>query len=187
MTTTPNSPPPRTGVRSLATSLAKAILLSLLLAATAAAQNKEKEKGFGCFSGENLARGIATKKVLPAYPAEAVGKGVAAIVEVRIGVDDDGVVRVVKVPPGTDPLLRRSAVLAAKLWRLPPKPDERRHGTYCTYRLTFHFRAEGGRRWAELYEPPPGSPAESRMRAGIYRVIELEWEQWEDASDDYDN
>ena len=172
---------------SLATHLARYFFLSLLLAASAAAQNKEPDDWFGGFGGENLVRLNATEKVLPDYPAEAVSKGVAGIVEVRIGVDDDGVVRRVKVPPGLHPLLRKAAVLAAKRWRFLPLPGPMGEGRYFTHRLTFHFRIEDGRGWVELYNPPHETPAGVRLREATYRTVATEWEKWEDATNDYDN
>ena len=177
----------RSRAARFATRFARLGLFCLLLTASAAAQSKEKEEGFSGFSGENVGRLSATERVLPAYPAEAVGKGVAGVVEVRLGVDDDGVVRRVKVPPGIDPLLRKSAVLAAKRWRFLPLPNPARDGTYLTHRLTFHFRIEDGKGRVGLYNPPLNTPAGVRLREATYRVIELEWERWEDATDDYDN
>ncbi|MCA1591188.1 MAG: energy transducer TonB [Acidobacteria bacterium] len=46
----------------------------------------------GDYTLESIGRSWATKSVLPVYPEEALQKGVEGVVEVRIGISEEGVV-----------------------------------------------------------------------------------------------
>jgi TonB family protein len=175
--------------RRLAVTVFNFLLLALLPAALASAQQTPQpprvrmpeSADLGGWSAEITARYYATEKVLPVYPDEAVTKGVQGVVMVRIGVDKEGKVGRVKVPPRTHPLLRRAAVVAARQWRFEPMPHSTmKPGQYHTYRLTFQFVIEDGKARAGLHPNWRYGPDD-----GGYLTVATEWTKWEDATDDY--
>jgi hypothetical protein len=135
------------------------------------------------YTSEFWGRSWATKKVLPAYPAEAVAQNIQGLVETAVGINEDRQVIKVRVPPGLDPLLRRAAVAAVKQWKFGQFVDKWQPGEYCIFRLTFHFIIEEGAAHVELYNPPRDSPAHVRMRGASGRN-RTEWLAWEDATND---
>jgi TonB family protein len=135
------------------------------------------------YTSEFNGRSLATKKVLPAYPAEAIARNVQGVVEVGVGITDEGRVVKIRVPPGLDPQLRRAAVAAVKQWEFGLWASKLGPGEYCIFRLTFHFIIEDGVGRTELYTPPYDTPAHRRMRD--YRSRDrTEWLSWADATSD---
>ena len=135
------------------------------------------------FTSEGWGRSWATKKVLPTYPAEAIAKNIQGVVEVGVGVNDDGQVIKVRVPPGLDPLLRDAAVAAVKRWEFRPFVNKLGMGEYCIFRLTFNFVIEEGVARVELYDPPWDNPYHRRIRSASNRD-RAEFLSWEDALKD---
>ncbi|HYG12305.1 MAG TPA: hypothetical protein VD835_20350, partial [Pyrinomonadaceae bacterium] len=103
--------------------------------------------------------------------------------EVGVGINDDGQVIKVRVPPGLHPHLRKAAVVAAKEWKFLKRANKMPPGEYCIFRLTFNFIIEEGAGRVELYNPPRDSPEHLRMRDYRQRNV-TEWLNWEDATND---
>lgn len=163
------------------------LLLVLLPAQTSRAQEEEDRYKWEMvgFTVEYTMRHRTIVAPLPVYPEEMVKENLFAVVEVRLGVDEEGVVQKVKVPPGLNPLFRKAAVAAAKQWKFTPNaPSVRsqRRGDITTFRLTFRFYVAGGVGRSELYDPPEGTKGAERIREGF--TSKIEWERWEDATDD---
>ena len=156
------------------------IILSLPLNAQEKAQD---ERRLIDYTSEFIGRSWATKKVLPAYPAEAIERNIQGVVEVGVGITDEGRVIKVRVPPGLDPLLRKAAVAAVKQWEFRQWANKMQPGGCCFFRLTFNFQIEGGTGHVELYNPPYDTPEHRRMRGARYRDVS-EWLSWEDATND---
>src|SRR4028119_1152747 len=131
------------------------------------------------YTSEFWGRSWATKQVLPAYPVEAVAQNIQGVVETAVGINDDGQVIKVRVPPGLDPHLRKAAVAAVKQWEFRPRVYKMQPGGYCIFRLTFNFVIEAGIGRVELYTPDRNSPEHARMRGAGYRDVK-EWLLWED-------
>ena len=129
------------------------------------------------FTSEGWGRSWATKKVLPTYPAEAFAQNVQGVVEVGVGINDDGQVIKVRVPPTLDPRLRKAAVAAVKQWEFRPWDNKMQPNGYCIFRLTFNFVIEAGTGRVELYNPPWDSPAHRRIRGTTGRDRK-EWLSW---------
>jgi len=121
--------------------------------------------------------------VLPAYPAEAVAQNIQGVVEIGIGINDDGQVVKVRVPPALDPRLRKAAVAAVKQWEFRSWENKMQPGGYCIFRLTFNFVIEEGAPRVELYNPPWDTPDHRRIR-GTSGRDRKEWLSWEDATAD---
>ena len=136
------------------------------------------------FTSEGWGRSWATKKVLPVYPAAAVAQNIQGVVEVGVGINDDGQVIKVRVPSSLDRHLRKAAVAAVKQWKFRPWENKMPPGGYCIFRLTFHFIIEEGAARVELYNPPRDSPEHLRMRDYRERNVK-EWLTWEDATADH--
>lgn len=170
--------------------LTKPSLLTLFLiafAATATAQIRDVNTPGVGYSGENIGRLLAIQKIIPVYPEEAISKGAAGIVEVRIGVDEQGIVRKIKVPPSLNPLLRKAVVDAVKQWQFEAARTPWGSMKYMSHRLTFEFRIEDGRGRVQLYNPPWDSDAGRRLRECGNPFEHREWVDWQDALDDTDN
>jgi TonB family protein len=135
------------------------------------------------FTSEGWGRSWATKQVLPVYPAEAIAQNIQGVVEVGVGIDDDGRVIKARVPPGLDPRLRRAAVAAARQWEFRPRADKLGTGEYGIFRLTFNFVIEEGASRVEMYNPPHDTPDHRRIRGASNRERK-EWLRWEDAFND---
>ena len=135
------------------------------------------------YTSEFWGRSWATKKVLPTYPAEAIAQNIQGVVETAVGINDDGRVIKVRVPPGLDPHLRKAAVAAVKGWQFRPRANKMPPGQFGTFRLTFHFIIEEGAARVELYNPPYDTPEHVRMRGASGRN-RTEWLAWEDALKD---
>jgi TonB family protein len=135
------------------------------------------------FTSEGWGRSWATKQVLPTYPAEAVAQNIQGVVEIGVGVNDDGQVIKVRVPPTLDPRLRRAAVAAARQWEFRPRASKLGTSEYCIFRLTFNFIIEEGAARVELYNPPRDTPDHRRIRGASDRDRK-EWLSWEDATHD---
>jgi len=135
------------------------------------------------FTSEGWGRSWATKKVLPVYPDEAIAQNIQGVVEVGVGINDDGQVIKVRVPPGLDPRLRKAAVAAVKRWEFRPFVNKLGTGEYCIFRLTFNFLIEEGAARVELYNPPWDIPEHRRIRGASERDRK-EWLRWEDAPND---
>lgn len=160
------------------------ILLTITLTASANAQEQaQPDPRLISFTSEFIGRYWATKQVLPVYPAEAIARGRWGVVEVGIGITDEGRVAKVRVPPGLDPALAKAAVAAAKQWMFRPFVNKMGADAICFFRLTFNFVIEAGRARTELYNPPYETPQHRRMRGARYRDL-TEWLKWEDASAD---
>ncbi|HEY9404891.1 MAG TPA: energy transducer TonB [Pyrinomonadaceae bacterium] len=134
-------------------------------------------------TSEGWGRSWATKKVLPSYPAEAVAQNIQGVVETAVGINDDGRVIKVRVPPGLNPRLRKAAVAAVKQWEFRPWENKMQPGGYCIFRLTFNFVIEEGTGRVELYNPPWDTPDHRRIRGASYRDLK-EWLSWADATND---
>jgi len=134
-------------------------------------------------TSEGWGRSWATKKVLPVYPAEAIARNIQGVVEVGVGINDDGQVIKVRVPPGLHPHLRKAAVAAVKQWEFHPWENKMPPGGYCIFRLTFNFVIEEGAGRVELYNPPWDTPDHRRIRGASGRDRK-EWLSWEDATND---
>jgi TonB family protein len=135
------------------------------------------------FTSEGWGRSWATKKVLPTYPAEALEQNVQGVVEVGVGIDDDGQVIKVRVPPGLDASLRKATVVAVKQWRFRPRANKLGAGEYGIFRLTFNFVIEEGAGRVEMYDPPWDNPYHRRIRSASNRD-RIEFLSWEDALKD---
>lgn len=135
-------------------------------------------------TSEGWGRSWATKQVLPVYPAEAVARNMQGVVEVAVGINDDGQVIKVRVSPGLDSHLRKAAAAAVKQWQFRPWENKMQPGGYCIFRLTFHFTIEEGTPRVELYNPPRDSPDHMRIRDYRERDVK-EWLRWEDAFNDH--
>jgi TonB family protein len=135
------------------------------------------------YTSEFVGRSWATKQVLPAYPAEAIARNIQGVVETAVGINDDGQVIKVRVPPGLDPHLRKAAVAAVKRWEFIEFANKSGPGEFHTFRLTFNFIIEDGAARVELYNPPRDSPEHARMRGASPRN-RTEWLRWEDAIND---
>lgn len=173
----------RTGTCPLLTLLLTSICLFFVphVDAQEAAQNERHLIGY---TSEFWGRSWATKKVLPAYPTEAIARNMQGVVEVAVGINNDGQVIKVRVPPGLDPHLRKAAVAAVKQWEFRAWENKMPPGGYCIFRLTFNFIIEEGTARAELYNPPRDSPEHLRMRDYRERNVK-EWLRWEDATNDH--
>jgi TonB family protein len=136
------------------------------------------------YTSEFWGRSWATKKVLPAYPDEAIAENIQGVVETAVGINNDGQVIKVRVPPGLDAHLRKAAVAAVKQWKFRPWEYKMQPSEFGTFRLTFHFLIEEGATRVELYNPPRDSPAHVRMRGASPRN-RTEWLAWEDATNDH--
>lgn len=130
---------------------------------------------------EHVARAAAVAKAVPTYPAEALERGVEGIIEVRVGVNSEGEVVKVKVPPHMNPLFKESVAAAARLWKFKPLALQMPPGKYLSNRLTFRFYIKGGKGRVELYKPEPHSAGWVRMGSSARTV--LEWEEWEEVPD----
>jgi TonB family protein len=165
--------------------LSLTLLLSCLfivsgLHAQDAAQSERRLIGY---TSEFWGRSWATKQVLPTYPAEAIAHDIQGVIEVAVGINNDGQVFKVHIPPGLDPRLREAAVAAAKQWKFVKRANTMPPGEYCIFRLTFNFVIEEGAPRVELYNPPRDSPEHARMRGASPRM-RTEWLSWEDATND---
>lgn len=151
--------------------LACAALLLLALAAPAAPQAPAQEdERLVSYSYEGVIRGIATAKVLPEYPEEAVKQGISGVFEVYFARDEDGKVVRVRVPAKYSPLVKKPLATAVKAWRFQPHlkypcPP----GTTHVARLTLNFVIEEGHGRVELYDPPRGSHDHTRLLTVVSR------------------
>jgi TonB family protein len=171
--------------RSLATGVIL-FLSGIALMSSAYGQEAEQAKSRDLigYTSESNARYLATRKVLPLYPEEAVSQGISGVVEIGIGRNDRGEVIKMRVPPKLDPLLQKAVVTAVKQWRFEPYAVYRdRPNEYHINRLTFNFIIEDGKGRVELYDPPYDSPAFKRIRgAGPWDV--KEWNRWAEVTED---
>jgi TonB family protein len=136
------------------------------------------------YTNEFDGRSWARKKVLPVYPAAAIAENIQGVVEVGVGITDEGRVIKVRVPPGLHPLLRKAAVAAVKQWQFKAWVNKMPPGGYCIFRLTFNFIIEEGAGRVELYDPEWNTPQDRRMRDAGPRS-RTEWLSWEDATNDH--
>lgn len=170
-----------------ARSLSLILLLSylcLIFAPQASGQETvQDERRLINYTSEGWGRSWATKKVLPVYPVEAVAQNLQGVVEVGVGINDDGRVIKVRVPPGLHPLFRKAAVVAVKQWQFREWVNKMPPGGYCIFRLTFNFIIEDGVGRVEMYDPDWNTPEHRRMRGARYRDI-TNWLGWEDATND---
>jgi TonB family protein len=170
--------PPQTTRLSLTLLIA---YLCLIAASQVNAQDTaQNERRPTDFTSEGWGRSWATKKVLPVYPAEAIAENVQGVVEVGVGINDDGQIIKVRVPPGLDARLRKAAVAAVKQWKFRAWDNKMPPGGYCIFRLTFNFVIEEGTGRVELYDPPWDNPYHRRIRSA-YGRDRAEFLSWEDA------
>ncbi len=155
----------------------------MLAPAVHAQTSAQDERRLIAYTPESNGRYWATKRVLPAYPAEALTRNVQGVVEVGIGITNEGRVLKVRVPPGLDPSLRKAAVAAAKQWEFRPFVSKMSPGEFCFFRLTFNFVIEEDAGRVELYNPPYDTLEHRRMRSASRRDV-TEWLSWENATDD---
>ena len=163
------------------------LLACLCLASTPQVSGQEPvkdERHLIGYTSEFWGRSWATKQVLPLYPAEAVAQNIQGVVETAVGINDDGRVFKVRVPPDLNPLLRSAAVAAVKQWKFRPRATKMLPGAFGTFRLTFNFIIEEGEARVELYNPDRNSPEHMRMRGASPRN-RTEWLAWEDAFNDH--
>jgi TonB family protein len=142
------------------------------------------ERHLIAYTNEFDGRSWARKKVLPVYPAAAIAENIQGVVEVGVGITDEGRVIKVRVPPGLHPLLRKAAVAAVKQWKFRPRVSKLGPGKYGIFRLTFNFIIKEGAGHVELYNPSWDTPEHRRMRGASERD-RTEWLSWEDATDDH--
>jgi TonB family protein len=173
---------PRASIR-LSLTLPLACLCLFIVPYVNAQEAAHSERHLINNTSEGWGRSWATKKVLPAYPAEAVAQNIQGVVEVGVGINDDGQIIKVKVPPGLDSRLRKAAVAAVKQWKFIEFANKMQPGGYCIFRLTFNFVIEEGAPRVELYNPPRDSPEHLRLRDYRERDVK-EWLRWEDAAND---
>ena len=170
-----------------ATRLSRTLLLTclcLFLVPCLRAQDAvQSERHLIGYTSEFWGRSWATKQVLPVYPAESMARDIQGVIEVAVGINNDGRVIKVRVPPGLNPHLRKAAVAAAKEWKFIKRANKMPPGEYCIFRSTFNFIIEEGTPRVELYNPPRDSPEHVRMRGASPRM-RTEWLSWEDATND---
>src|SRR4028119_240465 len=99
----------------------------------------QNERHLIAYTSEFVGRSWATKQVLPVYPVEAVGQNIQGVVETAVGLNNDGKVIKVRVPPGLDPHLRKAAVAAVRQWEFPEVLNKLRTGADHTLRGTPHL------------------------------------------------
>jgi len=142
------------------------------------------ERHLIAYTSEFVGRSWARKKVLPVYPAEAIAENIQGVVEVGVGITDEGRVIKVRVPPGLHPLLRKAAVAAVKQWQFKTFVNKLGPREYNIFRLTFNFIIEDGASRVELFTPVPDSKEDNRM-AGAAPRDRTEWLSWEEATNDH--
>jgi TonB family protein len=128
-----------------------------------AAQNERRLIGY---TSEFWGRSWATKQVLPAYPAEAIAQNIQGVIETAVGINDDGRVIKVRVPPGLDPRLRKAAIAAVKQWKFRPRANKMQPGEFGTFRLTLSFHHRRGRGARRTLQPAARQP---RARSHAWR------------------
>ncbi|MCA1591187.1 MAG: energy transducer TonB [Acidobacteria bacterium] len=162
---------------------ANVLLLFIGLAASSFVLAQEAErprKDLIGITGEYTGRRNITKMVPPLYPEEALRNGVEGIVEIRIGLTEEGKLVKIKAPPDINPLFKKAVAVAVKQWEFGPFSGEARD-VITTFRLTFKFSIEDGIGRAELYNPPEGSKGAKRMLD--YGKF-ADWENWVDITDE---
>jgi TonB family protein len=159
------------------------VLVLLLYMATASvtyAQHRERKRDWHGVYAEIIARSEAHKTVMPEYPGEAVRRGLAGVVEAKIGIDKYGRVGKIKIQPGVDPLLTKAVVKAVKQWTFMPRPAEDGSDRYMISRLTFNFLINYGEGQVEMYTDAPGERPIGEGINGAISAKELtEWGKWE--------
>ncbi len=69
---------------------------------------------------EKSLRKMATKTVMPIFPAEAKQHGAKGVTVVELEFDDKGAVAQIEVLEAPDPLIKQSVIDAVKQWKLSP-------------------------------------------------------------------
>lgn len=144
------------------------LLLSLAAVAAphAAAQKKASDDvwGDGGRAGysEYVIRRFAASTVMPEYPAEAVERGAAGVVQAKIAIGDDNAVAVVRIHPGVDAALKKSVTEAVKQWKFNMS-EAARGSSYTLSRLTFRFTIEEGKGRVEMFDPGPAPSDDDRL------------------------
>jgi len=112
---------------------------------------------------------------MPIYPEEAAREGIAGVVRIRFETTPAGEVEIIKVKPGTDPLLRKAVVDAVKEWKFKPWPGVERLVPVFS-RLGFHFIIGKGEPRVE-YDHEPRAAICLACTSSYKEMIE--WNEWE--------
>jgi TonB family protein len=146
--------------------------------------SQEEPKKFHALLPESWARKSVMTKVMPAYPHEAVQKGVSGMVHIKFETSPEGEVLRIKVKPRTNPLLVKAVADAVKQWKF--KPQLGLDGVYepVFSRLIFHFSLSTGRPHVELYNPGP-NPSDVQQLSYYNSARERrEWREWDEVPTD---
>lgn len=135
-------------------------------------------------TGEYSGRRNIMKAVPPVYPEEALRDGIEGLVEVRIGLTEQGELVKIKASSNINPLFRKAIAAAVRQWEFEPFSGTQGTGVITTFRLTFKFSIEDGIGRAELYNPPEGSKGARRMLEYTNHSSYAEWEKWIDVTDE---
>lgn len=131
---------------------------------------------------ESYARKSAVKMVMPAYPEEAIRRGLSGLVRIKIEVSSEGEVLRIKVQPRTAALLKEAVVGAVKQWKFKPYVGQDGLGMSSISRLTFHFRLSGAGAGVKMYDPGPGAPDSEHLGYCNSAKEFREWREWEEVS-----
>ncbi len=153
-------------------------LLFLLLISLATSPRCLAQNGFGKDSAllpESWARKSAINAVMPIYPEEAAREGIAGVVRIRFETTPAGEVEIIKVKPGTDPLLRKAVIDAVKEWKFKPWPGVERLVPVFS-RLGFYFIIGKGEPRVEYDHDPRAAIC---LPCSSSRKELVEWDEWE--------
>jgi TonB family protein len=129
---------------------------------------------------ESYVREIAITKTLPSYPEDAIQRRVTAVVQAKIGINEDGQVARIKIDPSVDAALKQAVADAVDKWTFKLRPELFIGGRLCLSRLTFSFSIVKGEPRVELYNPPRG--AQDIEHLGYWDVFleRRQWNKWEE-------
>jgi len=114
---------------------------------------------------------------MPTYPDPALREGIAGVVRIRFETNPEGDVAMIKVKPGTDPLLRKAVVDAVRQWKFARWIGADRLEVPVFSRLAFHFVIRKGEPQIEMYDP--GRHAAFCLACSSSRKELIEWNEWE--------
>jgi len=130
---------------------------------------------------ESYAREIAITRELPIYPADAVRREVTAVVQAKIGINEQGQVAKIKIDPSVDAAFKQAVADAVDKWTFKLGPElSFMGGQLCFSRLTFSFSLVKGEPRVELYKPDRG--AQDIEHLGYWDVFleRRQWNKWEE-------
>jgi len=157
--------------------LIKALVILLFAAVSlSVAQSHE----FSAFFPESFIRESVVEKVMPSYPDEAINRGTAGTVRIKLAIDEEGKVRRIKVNPKVPRPLKEATCVAVKKWLFKPFLDQSGSGKPVLGRLTFSFALNNGEGVVSFYDPGPTAPDQERI--GYYDTPKelREWNDWEE-------